>query len=106
MITKEHRPNINEPIILFGMQFFDLAIVTGLFALLMIGGGMLSAFVNFLGGWFFSLIAFTYVGCVILLRFSNKQGEDGFLKSFISFHFYQPKHIRHYGKGTGRSKGA
>lgn len=106
MITKEHRPNINEPIILFGMQFFDLAILTGLFAMMMIIGGMLNAFFDFLGGWFFSFIAFTYLGCILALRFSNRQGENGFLISFLSFHFYQPKHIRHYGKGTGLSKGA
>lgn len=98
METKQHRPNINEPIMVFGMEFTELATVTGVMVTLMFATVFINAYIKIFGGLFYAVLFIFYIGLILLLRFGNRQGERQFLISFLSYYIFQPKHIRFYGK--------
>lgn len=81
----------------FGIVFFDLALVTGVFILLMLVIGILNTYIPIAGSRVFLVLFIVYTGLLVLLRFANRQGEKDYILSFLSYHFFQPKHIKYYG---------
>lgn len=96
MITKNHNPNINEPIRVFGINFSDL--IT--FTIVLFGYMMVVAIMDVVFGissmWLYILGLVVFPGIIAFLKYSNKQGEKDYLDSFLAYHFYQPKHIIPY----------
>lgn len=104
MKPRDNRPNINEPIKIFGVEFLELVIVTMSMAILFMVGAVIDAFFSIIGTWYFLLLLAIYISVIVLLRFGNRQDQRNFLSSFIGYHFFQPKHVRFYGKSKQRFK--
>lgn len=101
---KINRPNINEPIKIFGVEFTELMTVTGAVAILFMVGTTIDLFLSIVGTWFFLLLLVLYLGIIILLRFANRQDQRNFLTSFLAYYLFQPKHIRFYDKAKRRNQ--
>lgn len=96
MITKDHNPNINEPIRVAGVDFSDLMIFTIILFGYMLVLGILDVVFDFSSMWLYILGIVAFPSSLAFLKYANKQGEKDFLDSFLAYHFYQPKHIIPY----------
>jgi hypothetical protein len=93
MIPKPHNPRINDPVRIFGINFYDLAITVGVMLLLII----LLAGVNILADFFppiaFLVVFLIFIVVVFIMKFANKQNHPQFLLAYISYFLFQPKKI-------------
>jgi len=100
MIYKPHYSKINEPIrislVVFEINFIELALVSGSLFVIMVVFGFVNIYLNLFGMSFFLALAGLYVPLLWVLNHANRQDHPDFLISYISYRFFQPKHITFY----------
>lgn len=93
---KAHRPTVNEPILVFKIEFSELLILFSSVMLISLLGGVVNAILYPVAKWLLPIILLYTISMIIILRYGNKQKERGFLLSYLSYKIWQPRHIKFY----------
>lgn len=96
MRFKGHNPNINRPIVVYGINLMDLIILIVAAVVLLLLSGVLNVFTSSSVPSFVFLVVVILLGMAFMvLRKANKKGHRQYLLSWLSFRFFQPKRIKH-----------
>lgn len=99
---RQINPRINDPIKMLGLGYYEaLYLLVSMVGVIMILG-FLNVYFDFMSIYVFFGVLLLYAILYQLLKRANAQKRNDFLRSWISFHFTQPKHIKYWRTRPGR----
>jgi hypothetical protein len=102
MIPRPHNNKINDPVKVFGINFYDIAYSGASLLGVIVVLGFINIYTAFMGPLTFLAVMIFYGGILFALKYTNKQNHPQFLTSVINFRFFQPKKIVFYRPEPGK----